>query len=68
MEKLLELGVFQEILSSKLRFLSVEQYSQLATDSGFPEISNETETQMHAWKTVDDVIDTAHGWLQETIY
>ena len=67
MDKLLGPGIFQEILSSKLRFLSVEEYSQLATDSGFPEISTETETRMHEWKTVDDVIDTAHGWLQGAI-
>ena len=67
MDKLLGPGIFQEILSSKMKFLSAEEYSQLAADCGYSEISTETDTRTHEWKTVDDIIDTAHGWLQGAI-
>ena len=68
MDKLLgRPGIFQEILSSKMKYLSAEEYSQLAVDCGYSEMSIETETQTYEWKTVDDIIDTAHGWLQGAI-
>ena len=67
MDKLLGPGIFQDILNSKMKFLSAEEYSQLAADCGYSEISTEIETQTHEWKTVDDIIDTAHGWLQGAI-
>ena len=66
-DKLLGPGVFHDIISGSMKFVTAEEYKGMATDCGYSGISTETETQQHEWKTVDDVIDTARGWLQGSI-
>ena len=67
MNKLLGPGVFQDVISSRMNFLSIEEYNTMSVNCGYSGISSETDTQTHEWKTLDDVIETAHGWLQGAI-
>ena len=63
-DKLLGPGVCDKIVSSAMNFLSAEEYKALKSECGYLKIETETDTQQHEFKTLDDVIDTAKGWLQ----
>ena len=67
MDKLLGSDVFHKILSSSMKFLSADEYKTLTPDCGYSKISTETHTQQTEWETLDDVIDTAKGWLQGAV-
>ena len=67
MDKLLGPGNFHEILSSMMKFLSADEYKALTSSCGYSEIVTEIETRQHEWETLDDVIDTAKGWLQGVV-
>ena len=67
MDKLLGPDVFHKIISSKMNFMSADEYKTLISDGGYSTIVSETETRQHEWETLDDVIDTAKGWLQGAV-
>ena len=67
MDKLLGPGGFHKILSSVMKFLSADEYKALTPDCGYSKIVTETETRQQEWETLDDVIDTAKGWLQGAV-
>ena len=67
MDKLLGPGVFHKILSSAMKYLSPDEYKALFSECGYSKIVTETETRETVWDTLDDVIDTAKGWLQGAV-
>ncbi len=67
MDKLLGSGVFYKILSSAMKYLSVDEYNILISECGYSKTETETETRETVWETLDDVIDTAKGWLQGAV-
>ena len=67
MDKLLGQGKFEEIFRNSMKYLSAEEYKKLATEYGYLVTSMETEARTHEWQTLDDIIDTAQGWLQGAI-
>ena len=67
MDKLLGPDGFHKILSSIMNFLSTDEYKTLMSDCGYSNIMTETDTRQHEWETLDDVIDTAKGWLQGAV-
>ena len=67
MDKLLGPGVFHNILSSAMKYLSLDEYNALISECGYSKIETITETHETLWDTLDDVIDTAKGWLQGAV-
>ena len=67
MDKILGPGAFREILNKAMTFLTDKDYQKMASDCGYSSISTETDTQVSEFETLDDVIDTARGWLQGAI-
>ena len=66
MDKLLGPGGFHKILSRVMTFLSADEYKSLISICGYSKMETETDTLKTVWETLDDVIDTAKGWLQGT--
>ena len=67
MDRLIGPGVFHKIMNDCMKFLTADEYKRLASACGYSQMSTETDTQQHEWKTIDEVIDTAHGWLQGAV-
>ena len=64
MDRIFGPDIYNKIVVSRLTFLREEEYKILAVDCGFSQVIMDTDTQMHEWETIDDVIDALHGWWQ----